>query len=182
MSPEAFAQVGGTLLRELGMQKTATGTVFSLRKFITNWDSYVSPGAKQALFSPQHLKDIEDIVGLGRHLGGALKATNTSKTAGTLILWDASRRPAKGHRSRCRSPEPGRCRCRCHRLSHCQRLHADAGQTGNGCLGTILGQCLPRGSNRHAITGQAVGVHDRHQEPVAQSWRTGRANLQGDAG
>jgi hypothetical protein len=88
MRPDEFGQVGGTLLGELG-QSPKTGE-FSLDRFVTNWGK-TSDGAKRTLFSPQHLANIEDIVGLGQHLKGSLTESNTSHTAGTLILFDLAR-------------------------------------------------------------------------------------------
>jgi hypothetical protein len=88
MTPAEFGQVGGTLLGELG-HSPKTGE-FSLDRFVTNWGK-TSDGAKRTLFSPQHLANIEDIVGLGQHLKGSLSESNTSHTAGTLIMFDLAR-------------------------------------------------------------------------------------------
>lgn len=88
MDPQDFQQIGGTLLSELGHQN-ASGE-FSLAKFSTNWDK-VSDRAKAVLFSPQHLRDIENIAEMGMHIKGALRESNTSHTAGALILLDMAR-------------------------------------------------------------------------------------------
>lgn len=92
MSPQDFEQIGGTLLNELG-QRASKGE-FSLAQFVTNWNK-LSAGAKQVLFSPQHLRNIEDIVGMGEHIKGALAKANTSHTSDVLILWDVLRAAAE---------------------------------------------------------------------------------------
>jgi hypothetical protein len=81
-SPD-FQLIGGMLLHELG-HNPSTGQ-FSLAKFMTEWGKRSSK-AKQALFSPDHLKDLNDIAAMGKHLKGALKETNTSHTANVLLL------------------------------------------------------------------------------------------------
>src|SRR5271166_2211647 len=81
MAPEAFSQVSGTLLHELGRD----GENFSLAKFVSGWDR-LAPEAKTILFSPEHQKWIENIVGMGRHLKDVDQYTNKSGTAGALIL------------------------------------------------------------------------------------------------
>ena len=72
MSPSEFQVIGGQLLHELG-HNNATGE-FSLSKFATGFDK-LSDGAKSILFSPTHLKNIEDIAGLGSHIKKALRDT-----------------------------------------------------------------------------------------------------------
>lgn len=89
MKPEDFQVIGGTLLRELG-HSAGQAEDFSLARFATNWQK-LSPRAKAVLFNEQHQKDIEDIVGMAKHLKGALKETNTSHTADTLIVFDTLR-------------------------------------------------------------------------------------------
>ena len=88
MAPKDFEQIGGTLLHELG-DNPATGE-FSLGRFVTGWNKLSAQG-KAALFSPQHLHEIENIAGLGAHIKGALRESNTSHTAGPLILLDLAR-------------------------------------------------------------------------------------------
>jgi hypothetical protein len=88
MSQADFDQVGGTLLAELG-HSNATGE-FSLGRFVTNWDK-VSDRAKSVLFSPQHLRDINDIFNLGTHIKRSLRETNSSHTANVLIWFDLAR-------------------------------------------------------------------------------------------
>jgi hypothetical protein len=90
-SPD-FQIIGGTLLHELG-HNPSTGQ-FSLAKFMTEW-SKVSDKAKQALFEPDHLKDINEIAGLGKHIKGALKETNTSHTANALLLMEIIEKAAE---------------------------------------------------------------------------------------
>jgi hypothetical protein len=85
LPPDDFRMIAGSLLNELGHNPT-TGE-FSLNKFVTNWDK-ISKNAKQILFSPQHLQNIEDIAGLGKHIKGAVRESNSSHTAGVLILFD----------------------------------------------------------------------------------------------
>lgn len=88
MDPADFQQIGGMLLHELG-QHNPQGD-FSLAKFVTNWNK-VSDGAKRVLFSPTHLRDIEDIVGMGQHIKGALKESSTSHSASFLVLLDVAK-------------------------------------------------------------------------------------------
>jgi hypothetical protein len=88
MPPADFQQVGGVLLAELG-HNSATGR-FSLSQFVTNWDK-VSDRAKGILFSPQHLRNIEDIAGMGAHIKSALRESSTSHSAGLLVLLDVAK-------------------------------------------------------------------------------------------
>lgn len=88
MPPSEFEVIGGTILHELG-QSPATKE-FSLAHFTTGWNK-LSDGAKRALFSPQHLKDIDDIAGLGSQIKRALRESNTSHTANVLIWFDLAR-------------------------------------------------------------------------------------------
>jgi hypothetical protein len=85
MSKADFDTVGGQLLNELGHNNSTNE--FSLAKFVTEWDK-ISPEAKDALFSSKHRRDIEDIVGLGKHVKKSLRETNTSHTAGAVILFE----------------------------------------------------------------------------------------------
>jgi hypothetical protein len=92
--PQAeFEQIGGMLLGELG-QRQATGE-FSLAQFVTNWNK-VSDRAKAVLFDPAHLRNIEDIVGMGEHIKGALSETNVSKTSNALILYELAHALVEG--------------------------------------------------------------------------------------
>lgn len=88
MPPSEFNVIGGTILHELG-QAPASGE-FSLARFYTGWNN-LSDGAKRTLFSPTHLKDIEDIVNLGGQIKRALRESNTSHTANVLIWFDLAR-------------------------------------------------------------------------------------------
>lgn len=88
MAPTDFHQVGGTLLAELG-QNNATGQ-FSLSQFVTNWNK-VSDRAKSVLFTPQHLRNIEDIAEMGAHIKGALRESTTSHSAGMIVLLDIAK-------------------------------------------------------------------------------------------
>jgi hypothetical protein len=88
MQTADFQQIGGVLLAELG-HNNSTGR-FSLSQFVTNWDK-VSDRAKGILFSPQHLRNIEDIAGMGAHIKGALRESSTSHSAGLLVLLDVAK-------------------------------------------------------------------------------------------
>jgi hypothetical protein len=88
MSQADFDQIGGALLAELG--HTGPNSPFSLGRFVTNWDK-VSDRAKSVLFSPQHLRDINDIFNLGAHIKRSLRETNSSHTANVLIWFDLAR-------------------------------------------------------------------------------------------
>lgn len=88
MRPADYQQVGGMLLTELGHQN-ATGE-FSLSKFVTNWDK-VSDRAKGVLFSPQHLRNIEDIAEMGTHIKSALKESSSSHSASFLVFLDLAK-------------------------------------------------------------------------------------------
>ena len=85
MSDQDFATVGGQLLNELGHNNSTNK--FSLAKFVTEWDK-ISPEAKKALFDQQHRRNIDDIVGLGTHIKSSLRESNTSHTAGGVILFE----------------------------------------------------------------------------------------------
>ena len=86
MSPQDFSTIGGQILNELG-HNNATGK-FSLNQFVTGWDK-LSPEAKNAMFATtKHQRDIEAIAGLGSHIKGALRESNTSHTAGAVILFE----------------------------------------------------------------------------------------------
>ena len=93
MKPDEFSLIGGTLLHELGWD--AKTKEFSLAKFVTNWNK-LSDGAKRVLFDPAHLRNINDIVGMGTHIKRALETANRSHTGGTLIAWDALKTAAEG--------------------------------------------------------------------------------------
>lgn len=88
MHPDDFHQIGGVLLTELG-HNPATGE-FSLAKFVTNWNK-VSDRAKAIMFSPQHLRNLEDIAGMGEHIKGALRESSTSHSASLLVMLDIAK-------------------------------------------------------------------------------------------
>jgi hypothetical protein len=87
MPPAAFQQIGGTLLAEAG--RTSKGD-FSLAQFANNWGK-ISDHAKRVLFDPKHLRDINEITGMAKHIGGALKESTTSHSAGLLVLLDVAK-------------------------------------------------------------------------------------------
>src|SRR5262249_54539724 len=90
MPAAEFQHIGGQLLYELGHQP-ATGE-FSLAKFVTEFEK-LSPRARGILFEPNHLRDIENIVQMGRHIKGALKESSTSHSANLLVLLDLAKDP-----------------------------------------------------------------------------------------
>src|SRR5262249_13691017 len=51
----------------------------------------ISERARGILFAPQHLRNIEDIVGMGRHISGALRESSTSHSASLLVLLDVAK-------------------------------------------------------------------------------------------
>jgi hypothetical protein len=84
MPAEQFQRIGGTILHELG------GAEFSLANFVRGWNK-LSLAAKQALFSPQHLKNIDDIVNMGQQTKQALATASKSHTPQVIILWEMAR-------------------------------------------------------------------------------------------
>jgi hypothetical protein len=88
MPADDFHHIAGVMLAELGHNNT-TGE-FSLNQFVRGWDR-VSNGARNILFSPQHLQNINDIVGMGRHIRGALRESSTSHSAGIVVLLDVAK-------------------------------------------------------------------------------------------
>lgn len=90
MSPQDFETIGGLLIHEMGHNPT-TGH-FSLNKFATEFEK-LSDGALSVLFShsPSHLQQIKDIAGLGKHVKHALRESNTSHTAGVIVMFDLAR-------------------------------------------------------------------------------------------
>src|SRR5262249_19020560 len=88
MPAAEFQHIGGQLLYELGHQP-ATGE-FSLAKFVTEFEK-LSPRARGILFEPNHLRGIENIVQMGRHIKGALKESSTSHSANLLVLLDVAK-------------------------------------------------------------------------------------------
>jgi hypothetical protein len=78
MPPEQFQTVSGQLLSELGHSTATNG--FSLDQFTTNWNK-LSPGAKAALFEPEHQTVLDGIAKMGQYLKTADKYRNTSNTA-----------------------------------------------------------------------------------------------------
>jgi hypothetical protein len=88
MHPDDFHHIAGTMLAELG-HNNASGE-FSLNQFVKNWDK-VSDHAKNILFSPQHLANINEITSMGAHIKGALRESSTSHSAGLLVLLDIAK-------------------------------------------------------------------------------------------
>jgi hypothetical protein len=88
MHPDDFHHIAGTMLAELG-HNNASGE-FSLNQFVTNWDK-VSDHTKSILFSPQHLANINEIAGMGRHIKGALRESSSSHSASLLVLLDVAK-------------------------------------------------------------------------------------------
>lgn len=86
MPKQAFEQVSGVLLHELGFSPSATNK-FSLKQFETNW-AKVSNQAKDMLFSPEHRQWIENIAGLARHVKDADRFASTSHSADLVVLLD----------------------------------------------------------------------------------------------
>jgi hypothetical protein len=86
MPADKFQAIGGQILHEIGIDPK-TGT-FSLAKFTTDWNRQLSREAKQALFSPEHLKNLEDIFHLGKTIKTSLATTqqNFPHTATPLIF------------------------------------------------------------------------------------------------
>ena len=93
-TPDEWNSVAGSVLRQIGLAKAgaqdATGEVFSVSTFLTNWNK-ITPVAKEALFGgPRYApmaQALDDLV----HVVGSLKAveklTNTSNTARHLIAF-----------------------------------------------------------------------------------------------
>ena len=92
MQPADFEHIGGALLSELG--RTAPTDPFSFAKFVTGYKKLSDP-AKAVLFSPQHRADIEQIFGMGKHLGKALEESNVSHTSGPLLMFEALKQAAE---------------------------------------------------------------------------------------
>jgi hypothetical protein len=86
MKPEDFQQVGGVLLAELGQR----GRDFSLAQFQSNFEK-LAPRAKAILFSPAHLKNIEDIAEMGLHIKKALKESSSSHSNGMIVMLDVAK-------------------------------------------------------------------------------------------
>lgn len=80
-----FNHIGGQLLYELG-HSAKTGD-FSLAQFATRWEG-ISDRAKQIMFDPQHLRDIENIVGMGQHIKTALAESSSSHSANLLVAFE----------------------------------------------------------------------------------------------
>jgi hypothetical protein len=88
LPPQDFERIGGTLLGEV--MRTPTGD-FSLAHFSNKWRNQVSDEAKNILFSPQTREALDNIAGLGTHLRGALRESNTSHTASVMVLLDVAK-------------------------------------------------------------------------------------------
>jgi hypothetical protein len=97
MSPSEYETIGGQVLSELGHRSGKVGEdQFSLAQFASNWDK-LSPEAKRLLFSHTgHLENLEDIFGLGKHIGKTLELANKSHTGGTLIAFDTLKTAVEG--------------------------------------------------------------------------------------
>jgi hypothetical protein len=91
MRADEFSQIGGLLLHEMG-QQPSTGA-FSLSKFATEWGK-ISDGAKRVMFSPEHLRNINDIAEMGMHVKGALRETSTSHSASMLVFLEIAQAAA----------------------------------------------------------------------------------------
>jgi hypothetical protein len=89
MDPQDFQQIGGLLLSQLGHNTTAPNN-FSLLQFQRKFAD-LDPRALGALFSPSHLRDIQDIVNMGRHIRGALSATSRGQSGGLIVLLDVAK-------------------------------------------------------------------------------------------
>lgn len=83
MPQDEFQQIGGLLLHEVG-HMPSTGE-FSLSKFATGWDK-VSEGAKRVLFTPEHVRNLDDIAAMGMHIKQATTGSSTSHSANALVL------------------------------------------------------------------------------------------------
>ena len=85
MPPEAFQQVSGQLLHELG-HNPATNS-FSLSQFGTNW-SKLSQDAKDKLFDPGHRQTLDGLANMGKFLKNTDKYKNFSQTAHSVAWMD----------------------------------------------------------------------------------------------
>ena len=83
MPPEAFQQVSGQLLHELG-HNPATNS-FSLSQFGTNWNK-LSQEAKNTMFEPGHKKTLDGLANMGAFLKNTDKYKNFSQT-GHSVAW-----------------------------------------------------------------------------------------------
>ncbi len=86
LPPDEFAVIGGSALHDLGYNATVKGE-FDINKFAKNWKD-VSAEAKKAMFSPEHMKWIDDVAHLGEHIKGASSYQNHSNTAGAFWLFE----------------------------------------------------------------------------------------------
>lgn len=84
LRPHEFEQLAGTMLGELGRNRAGD---FSLRQFVSDWGRVQDAG--RIMFSAQHLQNINDILGMGRHIDRALARANTSHTATTYWMVEA---------------------------------------------------------------------------------------------
>ena len=85
MPPEAFQQISGQLLHELG-HNPATNS-FSLSQFGTNW-SKLSQDAKEKLFDPGHRQTLDGLANMGKFLKNTDKYKNFSQTAHSVAWLD----------------------------------------------------------------------------------------------
>ena len=85
MPPEAFQQVSGQLLHELGHNPASNS--FSLSQFGTNW-SKLSQDAKEKLFDPGHRQTLDGLANMGKFLKNTDKYKNFSQTAHSVAWMD----------------------------------------------------------------------------------------------
>ena len=78
----------GAGLDEIGINP-GTGE-FSLDKFVRAWGK-INPDAQRFVPAPGQVKNIRDIVEMGRHIASSMRERNTSHTSNILILWDLAR-------------------------------------------------------------------------------------------
>jgi hypothetical protein len=85
MPQQAFQHVGAQILSELG---TGREGEFSLPVFVKGWNKLSEP-AKRALFSPPHLRDINEIVDMAGTISKSLKAAESgSHATGPLVMFE----------------------------------------------------------------------------------------------
>ncbi len=92
--PEEWDTVAASVLEKMGLAKAgaqdATGEVFSVNTFMTNW-SKMSPEAKNALFGGKRYAEMREgldtLVDVASSLKGVEKLANTSNTGRVLITY-----------------------------------------------------------------------------------------------
>lgn len=85
MNPDEFEQIGGLVLHEAGHAPHLGD--FSLARFTTEWGK-VSEGAKRVLFSPEHVRNLDDIASLGTHIKQATVGASTSHSGGPMLAFE----------------------------------------------------------------------------------------------